>query len=237
MTITTVNLEQLGLKDGDRLLDVGCGLGRHTLAAYRHHQLLAVGVDLSLTDLQEAQRRFGDFDQAMPTKSAAWAQSNAMQLPFADASFDKVICCEVLEHLSDYARVVTELVRVLKPGGTLAVSVPSYWPERICWLLSADYAATVGHLRIFRGDELVRAIEAQGMHCIAEHREHGWHSPWWWLQALLWRRRERSKLVRLYQRFLDWDLFQAPAWLRRLELWLNPLLGKSRVFYFHHKAL
>lgn len=231
-TITTIDLQRLGLKPDDRLLDVGCGLGRHTLAAYRHCPLLAVGVDLSLADLQQAQHRFGDFDQDSPHRSALWAQAHGARLPFADASFDKVICCEVLEHLDRPEAVISELVRVLKPDGLLAVSVPSYWPERLCWLLSRDYPADVGHLRIFRGDELPRAIESSGLRCIAEHREHGLHSPWWWLQALLWSRREQSWLVRRYKDFLDWALFRSPAWLRRLELRLNPLLGKSRVFYF-----
>lgn len=69
-TITTIDLQRLGLKPDDRLLDVGCGLGRHTLAAYRHCPLLAVGVDLSLADLQQAQHRFGDFDQDSPDRKS-----------------------------------------------------------------------------------------------------------------------------------------------------------------------
>ncbi len=84
-------------------------------------------------------------------------------LPFEDASFDLVICSEVLEHIPDEKTAVREIIRVLKPGGTLVVSVPRYFPERICWALSDAYHQTAnGHIRIYRKQQLVRLLEAQG---------------------------------------------------------------------------
>ena len=58
------------------------------------------------------------------------------RLPFADASFDCVICSEVLEHIPEHEKALKELVRILKPQGTLVVSVPRYFSERICWFIS-----------------------------------------------------------------------------------------------------
>ncbi len=80
---------------------------------------------------------------------------DALALPYADGTFDCVIASEILEHIPDDDAAIAELVRVLKPGGALAVTVPRWLPERICWLLSDEYHANEGgHIRIYRADEL-----------------------------------------------------------------------------------
>ena len=82
-------------------------------------------------------------------------QGNALNLPFPDNHFTHIICSEVLEHLVDYKKALIEINRVLKPGGTLAVSVPCFFPEWVCWLLSSAYHEMPGgHLRIFREKQL-----------------------------------------------------------------------------------
>ena len=74
-----------------------------------------------------------------------------MRLPFADATFDRVICSEVLEHLPDDRTAMGELARVLRPGGTMAMTVPRYGPELVNWALSDEYHAVQGgHIRIYR---------------------------------------------------------------------------------------
>ena len=66
-----------------------------------------------------------------------------------------MIASEILEHVPADDAAIAELVRVLKPGGALAVTVPRWLPERICWALSDDYHANEGgHIRIYRADEL-----------------------------------------------------------------------------------
>ena len=75
-----------------------------------------------------------------------------------------------MEHIPDHQRAVQELVRVLKPGNTLVVSVPRYWPERICWALSDDYAnSNQGHIRIYKYDELLSLLERFGLSQLAVH--------------------------------------------------------------------
>ena len=74
-----------------------------------------------------------------------------------DNIYDAVICSEVLEHLESLDDAVSEIVRVLKPGGVLAVSVPRFIPELICWKLSSEYSKTPGgHVRIFRHKNKLR---------------------------------------------------------------------------------
>ena len=71
-------------------------------------------------------------------------------MPFPDGAFDRVIAAEVLEHIPADQAAMAEIARVLRPGGLLAVTVPAWLPERICWRLSDDYHNVPGgHVRIF----------------------------------------------------------------------------------------
>lgn len=234
----TVDFRYFPLQQGDCVLDLGCGEGRHVIAAYTQAPVHAVGVDLSHQDLCTTQSRFADFEEAgVAGKHLHLTQASALNLPFADATFDKVICSEVLEHIPDYHATLEEIRRVLKPGGLLCVSVPRRWPERLCWALSKGYHQTPGgHLRIFRGNQLWAEIERCGFTGFHQHGAHALHAPYWWLRCLFWREGEQQWLVRQYHRLLVWDLLQAPWLTRTLERCLNPLLGKSVVFYFRAEA-
>ena len=84
-------------------------------------------------------------------------------MPFQDGSYDSVICSEVLEHVPAPEESIKELIRVLKPGGVLALSVPRFLPEWICWQLSEGYqqisrceGTLVLHLRRNRAEEIHR---------------------------------------------------------------------------------
>ena len=236
----TINYKIFTLHAGDRVLDLGCGEGRHVISTYAEGHsshpaaIHSVGVDLSLKDLQIAQRRFQDFAPIHhPNKQFSLAAASALQLPFADRSFDKVLCSEVLEHIPDYQAALAEIYRVLKPGGLLAISVPRYFPEKICWWLSDEYHANEGgHLRIFKARPLRHDVERFGMRFISQHWAHALHTPFWWLQCLFWSTRDSNPLIKIYHRFLVWDLMQRPWITQTLESVLNPVCGKSVVMYF-----
>ncbi|MFC4724071.1 methyltransferase domain-containing protein [Glycocaulis abyssi] len=232
----TIDPDRLELADGQRVLDLGCGRGRHLHALYWHERALDVtGLDLDFADLGAAIDGFFELPPPpeTPPRTAVFTVGDAGRLPFADASFDAVICSEVLEHLPDVPLALSEIDRVLKPGGKFALSVPRYWPEKICWMLSEAYHNTPGgHVRIFKDGALRKQVEALGYSFRHRHWVHALHSPYWWLQCALWERREQSGMVAAYRKMLEWDLLSAPRLTRWSEKALNPLLGKSVALYF-----
>ena len=235
----TVDFSRFPLRSGDVVLDLGCGEGRHVISAYIEADVQSVGVDLSLQDLRTTREKFADFDEPdNSAKSFALSSANALELPFADNTFDKVICSEVLEHIPDYRGALREIERVLKPGGLFCASVPRRWPEQICWALSDAYYQTPGgHLRIFRSKELRQEIEQLGFDHYDRHWAHALHVPFWWLKCLFWKNKDSNWLVAQYHRLLVWDLMENPALTRILEKCMNPLMGKSVVMYFRKEAL
>lgn len=232
----TVNFHHFPLHSGERVLDLGCGEGRHTIAIYVEGQVQSVGVDLALDDLQQAQEKFTDFcgeQHADDSRHFNLLCANGLTLPFADGSFDKVICSEVLEHVPDYQGVLDEINRVLRDDGLLCVSVPRRWPEKICWWLSREYHEVPGgHIRIFRDSELHQDVSSRGFKRYSRHWAHSLHVPYWWLKCLFWRTQDNNWLIRQYHRLLVWDLLQRPALTRNLERILDPIMGKSVVMYF-----
>ena len=234
MSLETIDFDRLNVRPGDRLLDLGCGEGRHSISAYLLADAEIVGLDLGLNDLKTAKNRLQEF--LMPANKGgycAFIQGTGHQLPFADNAFDHVICSEVLEHIPNYASFLSEIQRVLKPGGLFAVSVPRYFPEWVCWQLSDAYHEVEGgHVRIFRTRELKHGIQNLGMKFLTRHWAHSLHVPYWWLKCLFWKNADEHFLVRQYHRLLVWDLMHRPWLTQTLDRFLNPLLGKSVVMYF-----
>ncbi|MEG9861238.1 MAG: class I SAM-dependent methyltransferase [Parvularculales bacterium] len=224
----TINLRTLRLEDRHRLLDIGCGAGRHLHAACHHATCHAIGLDYGENNLHTTRAGFSD-----TTNNYSLLAGNALTLPFPDACFDRIICSEVLEHIPNYRLALYEIGRVLKPGGALAISVPRYWPEWLCWALSRDYSNEPGgHVRIFKTKVLRQAVEEQGLVYFHRHWAHGLHSPYWWIRCALGLDNTQTWLIRTYHRFLVWDMMKRP-WLTCVLSWLaDPLMGKSLVLYF-----
>ncbi|MFP4002686.1 MAG: class I SAM-dependent methyltransferase [Alphaproteobacteria bacterium] len=229
----TVKLDALPLEDGTRFLDLGCGEGRHLHAAWFAARLHAVGVDLGFEEVRRTREGFAGFPDFTEGRHLSLAVADALTLPFADESFDVIVCSEVLEHIPDYEQALGEINRILKPGGRLAVSVPRYWPEWLCWKLSEHYHNTPGgHVRIFKPRRLRRDVEGHGFAFRKGHWAHGLHSPYWWLKCAFWERRETLWLIRQYHNLLVWDMMKRPFFTRALEALAAPLMGKSVVMYF-----
>jgi SAM-dependent methyltransferase len=230
----TVDFQKLHLKPGNRVLDAGCGTGRHVCEAFRTGGVDVVGIDLKWEDLCKAATTLYLMREAEgggPGRCLI-SRADVTTLPFRDEVFDAVICSEVLEHLADNRAAIGELVRVLKPGGNLVVSVPRFLPERICWALSEAYHHEPGgHIRIYRKKELQTLLEAAGTTCRDIRYKHGLHAPYWWLKCLVGHKNETSRPVNLYKKFLEWDIIKRPKLTRMLERILNPFIAKSIVFY------
>ena len=233
----TVDFDRLGLQPGDRVLDMGCGAGRHAFEMFRRGGDV-VAFDQDGDELAGVLEIFGAMraeNQVPDGADADVKQGDALQLPFADGEFDRVVAAEVLEHIPDDETAIAELVRVLRPGGTLAVTVPRWLPERICWALSDQYHEVEGgHVRIYTGDELVGKLETAGLEYLGKDHAHGLHSPYWWIKCAVGVDNDRHPLVKAYHQVLVWDIMRTPRWsiaTRLAERALNPLIGKSLVLY------
>lgn len=113
-------VEWSGLREGEGVVDVGCGTGAATrLAAVKVGSSGRVaGVDVNAGMLDVA-RSMASTDGAV----IEWFEDSAYQLPFADAEFDVALCAQTLQFLDDRPRALAEMHRVLKPGGRIAVSL------------------------------------------------------------------------------------------------------------------
>ena len=229
----TIRFKNLNLSNDEFLLDMGCGEGRHSIGAYIETQANILGLDLSTKDLKIAQKRLNDFDTSNIKSICQFGGADIVSIPLLDSSLDAVICSEVLEHVNSPQESIKELIRVLKPGGVLALSVPRYMPELICWKLSKEYSKTPGgHVRIFKHQQLKKLGINNGLEYQSFHWAHGLHSPYWWLQCLFWKTKETSHIVNLYHKLLVWDLMKKPLLTKIFEAILQPLIGKSLVMYF-----
>ena len=232
----TVDFDRLGLLPRHRVLDLGCGGGRHAFEVARRGAGV-VALDRNAGDTKDASAMLSAMrtaGEAPDDRLAAATNGDALDLPFADESFDRVIAAEVLEHVPADSAALAELVRVLRPGGRLAVTVPRWFPEQVCWVLSSSYHAPAvpdGHVRIYRRSQLRALLAGAGLRVTASHHAHALHSPYWWLKCAVGVGRDDAWPVRQYHRFLVWDLTARPRWVRTLERALDPVLGKSLVLY------
>ena len=134
MSLETIKLTELPNLDSLKVLDLGCGEGRHSISIWMQTRAQVVGMDLSRDDMLTARSRKADFSVTESGKhSLNFVEASGMALPFADETFDIVICSEVLEHIEAYQSMLQEIDRVLVKGGVFAMSVPRFGPE---WLLS-----------------------------------------------------------------------------------------------------
>ncbi|MCH1866720.1 methyltransferase domain-containing protein [Nocardioides sp. CFH 31398] len=235
----TVDFDRLGLRPGERILDMGCGAGRHAFEAYRRGgDVIALDQDVEeLENVRELLVAMGEEGQVPEGASADVKEGDALALPFGDGEFDRVVAAEVLEHIPDDLGAISELARVLRPGGTMAVTVPRWLPEAVCWALSTEYHSNPGgHIRIYTDAELETKLRGAGLELVGKDHVHGLHTPYWWIKCAVGVRKERHPLVRAYHQVLVWDIMKRPLATRLAERVLDPLVGKSLVLYLRKPA-
>jgi ubiquinone/menaquinone biosynthesis C-methylase UbiE len=230
----TVDFDRLPIQPGTRLLDLGCGAGRHAFeAARRGAEVVALDTDQGeLERVCSVAAAMAEAGEIQAPASITAASGDATAMPFPDGTFDLVIAAEVLEHIPADQGALNEISRVLRPGGIAAVTVPAWFPERICWALSDDYHNVPGgHVRIFTRRELEIKLQRAGLVVGGNHRAHALHSPYWWLKCAVGVHDEDHPLASAYHRLLVWDIMRKPAITQLADRALNPLVGKSLVVY------
>jgi SAM-dependent methyltransferase len=230
----TVDFDRFPIIPGQRVLDMGAGGGRHSFALLRKGARV-VALDYAMDEMESANAMFTAMREAgeVPADAeAAAVRGDAYKLPFPDASFDLIIAAEVLEHLHDDGRAYAELARVLKPGGRIAVTVPRWFPEKVCWMLSDQYHEVEGgHIRIYQRRQVLDRLRRVGLRPYASHHAHALHAPYWWLKCAVGVDNDQAAPVRMYHKMLVWDIMKGPKLTRMGEAALNPVLGKSLVVY------
>ena len=231
----TVDFDRLRVGPGTKVIDVGCGGGRHSFEAYRRGADV-IAFDQDAAELQGVStilRAMAETGEAPASARAETVIGDALALPYPDGTFDCVIASEILEHVRADDTVIDELIRVLKVGGALVVTVPRWLPERVCWLLSDEYHNNDGgHIRIYRASQLRAKITSVGMAFNHAHHAHGLHTPFWWLKCVVGVANSDHPAVAAYHKMLVWDIIERPRITRLAERALNPLLGKSVALYF-----
>lgn len=126
-------IEYLELENGQQVLDIGCGDGFYL------HLLSNLSYKLKITGLDNDENALKSARNNLRGKKVKLVSDNARTLPFRSNTFDRVIASEVLEHIDNDLVALTEIKRVLKPGGVVVLSVPNLnypflW-DPINWLL------------------------------------------------------------------------------------------------------
>lgn len=164
------------------LLDVGCGNGANTVLFAEVIPRVA-GVDVEPERLTTAT----EFAWSRGLGNLEYVISDGLNIPYPDESFDYVTCFDVLEHVDDEQKTLSEIARVLSPGGQLAISVPNKWylmeihgfqfkPERVPWnrvpLLSwlpTPIHERWAHARIYTKQRILSTLRQAGFE-VLEHQ-------------------------------------------------------------------
>lgn len=178
-------VEQLELKNGDKILDLGCGDGYYSYLLSRFSLKIKVtGIDNHVAAIESAKRQ-------VRKKNVQFIIGNAEKLPFPKNSFDKIIMSEVIEHVSDDIKVLKEARRVLKEDGILILTTPNkdypfLW-DPINWILehffnfhikSGFFAGIWNqHLRLYKPEEIKKRLDKVGFKAISSQTLTGWCLP------------------------------------------------------------
>ena len=124
-------LNKLSVKRGEKILDVGCGVGflSYEIALQTGDSGRVSGIDQNSEMIRHANKRCENL------RNTEFSEANANDLPFPEESFDAACCTQVLLYVNDVAQVISEIKKVLKPAGRIII-VETDWRGVV---LNSDY--------------------------------------------------------------------------------------------------
>ena len=225
----TVDFDQLGVKEGDIVLDAGCGFGRHSME-YMRRGAKVMALDMDIPSLEKTR-----FSMAAMAKEQGHGEflahsGDALNMPFKDETFDRVICSEVMEHVDDTQKACSELSRILKKNGHIAITVPTTFSEVLYFLLSYEYFTSPGgHVRIFTPKGLAKLMRENGLEVYGIGYKHSFHTIWWNIRNIVGLHNDKHPLTKGYHKFLELGLYSNR--MRKIEKFFNWFFPKSVVIY------
>jgi SAM-dependent methyltransferase len=224
MYVENVDLDALGVAPGAQVVDVGCADG-HLAAALARARIDVIGVEPA----PYLRERFGASAAAAGPGRATVVDGTVERLPFESETVRAATITEVLEHVDDPLRAMTELHRVLRPAAILCLSVPTWLSERIFWGLHPRYRENSTHVRIFTRAGLADLIERSGFEIVKWEGRNFQAAVSWILHALL--RSDSDHAGRISEHlWIDRTLDGLWTALRRVRLEAPIVLVGNRVF-------
>jgi len=228
----TVDFDRLAVSKGDMVLDAGCGLGRHSIEFMKRGAKTCC-LDLDLDCLRKTRFTIAQMQvKSGFDKSADFMVhiGDALNLPFKNGTFDRIICSEVMEHVDDDFKACSELARVLKKNGRIAITVPTIFSELVYDALTYEYFTSPGgHVRKYLPKELAQIMRENGLEIYAVDFKHSFHTIWWIIRGVVGLHNSEHPITKGYHKFLHLGLYS--NFMRKTEKFFNYFFPKSIILY------
>lgn len=203
--IALFDLRIAPLPEGGKVLDIGFGFG-DSIIQFARAGFETYALDNSQELLDGLAKRVAAEHVPMNIIKA-----EATAIPLPDNSMDLVILTEVLEHVVPYEHLLDEIRRVIKPGGYLILSVPTYSTEKIYTFLNKDYPRNATHVNLFKKSYLVRLFQQHHFRVVKVKNENFRPALFWVLNAAAHAQhnyvgatQSTSRVARAFDRCYDW---------------------------------